>query len=144
MTSNYIQIHSKHSCYIIVTFKYVNELNISCTFRVNSNSLQNIQITFKHIRNIYDASKIHSCIFTNIHYTFKYIHKIFTIHLDTPCLFRSQCRSVGPQQVLQKCYAADSVFMLFLLLEFRLLEFSVFIFCIISCVSSSTCHNVSH
>ena len=41
-------------------------------------------------------------------------------------LYKSQCRSVGlsvgPQRVLQKCYALNSVFMLFLLLQFRILE----------------------
>ena len=58
---------------------------------------------------------------------------------------RSVCRSVGrPQRVLQKCYAVVSVFMLFLLLQLRLLQHSVVIFCIFfSCDSSSIGHNVS-
>ena len=54
----------------------------------------------------------------------------------------SVCRSVGPQRVLQQCYALNSVFMLFLVLYFRTLKHFVDIFCIFSCDSSSISRNV--
>ena len=55
----------------------------------------------------------------------------------------SVCLSLGPQRVLQKCYAVGSVYMLLVLLQFRLLDHSVVIYCNFSCDSSSISHNVS-
>ena len=70
-------------------------------------------------------------------------------------LYKSQCRSVGrsvglsvglfvcQQRVLQKCYAVGSVYMLLVLLQFRILDHSVVIYCNFSCDSSSIDRNVS-
>ena len=54
----------------------------------------------------------------------------------------SVCRSVCQQRVLQKCYVLGIVYMLLVLLQLRLLDHSVVIFCNFSCYSSSISCNV--
>ena len=82
--------------------------------------------------------------------------KVVQIHKQTAIqqqqLYNSQCQSVCrsvcqsvclPATILQKCYAVGSVYMFLVLLQLRLLDKFVVIFCNFSCDSSSIGRNVS-